>query len=116
MILKSAEIVLPEGQILYPLKTLQALVDQVVQGFPGVESWEKNREESLRLETKRGMISLQLFLVLNLKKRVPETAWELQKELKERLEKKTGLRVDRIDIYVQGFAIPQKNGNTLAPE
>jgi uncharacterized alkaline shock family protein YloU len=53
---------------------------------------------------------------LNLKKRVPEIAWELQKELKEKLEKKTGLRVDRIDIYVQGFAIPRKNGNILATD
>lgn len=91
-------------------------MDQVVQCFPGVESWEKNREESLRLEAKRGIVSLQLFLVLNLKKRVPEIAWELQKELKEKLEKKTGLRVDRIDIYVQGFAIPRKNGNILATD
>ena len=107
---------MPEGQIFYPSKTLQALVEQVVQGFPGVESWEKNREESLRMEAKKGVISLQLFLVLNLKKRVPETAWELQKELKERLEKKTGLRVDRTDIYVQGFAIPQKNSTTLVAE
>ncbi|HOQ51731.1 MAG TPA: Asp23/Gls24 family envelope stress response protein [Candidatus Atribacteria bacterium] len=107
---------LPEGQVSYPLKTLQALVNEVIYGFPGVESWEKNQEESLRIETKKGAVSLQLFLILNLKKRVPETAWELQKELKEMLEKKTGLRVDRIDIYVQGFAIPQKNSAALAVE
>ncbi|HOA98390.1 MAG TPA: Asp23/Gls24 family envelope stress response protein [Candidatus Atribacteria bacterium] len=95
---------------------MQALVDEVVEGFNGVESWEKNSEESLRIETKKGAISLQLFLILNLKKRVPETAWELQKGLKEMLEKKTGLRVDRIDIYVQGFAVHQKNSTVLAME
>ncbi|HOQ67348.1 MAG TPA: Asp23/Gls24 family envelope stress response protein [Candidatus Atribacteria bacterium] len=104
---------MPEGQIFYSFRTLQALIDQVIQSFPGVESWEKKREESLRIETKKGAISLQLFLILNLKKKVPETAWELQKELKETLEKKTGLRVDRVDIYVQGFAVPQRNNTIL---
>lgn len=104
---------MPEGQIFYSFKALRTLIDEVIQGFPGVESWERRREESLRIEAKRGIVSLQLFLILDLTKKVPETAWELQKELKEMLEKKTGLRVDRIDIYVQGFAIPQRNNTIL---
>ncbi|MGQ9474185.1 MAG: Asp23/Gls24 family envelope stress response protein [Candidatus Caldatribacteriaceae bacterium] len=69
---------------------------------------EKNRAESVRIESRKDLISLNLFLIFDLERRAPEVAWELQRSLKEVIERKTGLRIDRINIYVQGFEAQRK--------
>ncbi|MGC8777169.1 MAG: Asp23/Gls24 family envelope stress response protein [Candidatus Caldatribacteriaceae bacterium] len=105
--LKSVEISSPQGRVIYPLRVVQKIVERTVIHQQGVKSLEKNREESIRIEARKGLITLNLFLILNLERRVPEVAWELQRNLKENLERATGLKVGQINIYVQGFDSPK---------
>ncbi|MCX6089896.1 MAG: Asp23/Gls24 family envelope stress response protein [Candidatus Atribacteria bacterium] len=95
----------------YSLRVLQKLIENIILQIPGVDSLEKNPEESIRLESKKDFVNLSLSLNLTLEKRVPEIAWDLQRELKDTLERKTGLKVDRIDIYVQSFSSVGLNEN-----
>lgn len=101
--LKTIEINLLEGKVIYTLKAVQKLIEQAILRHQGIKSLEKNRMESIRIESRKDLISLNLFLIFDLERRAPEIAWELQKSLKEVVERKTGLKVDRINIYVQGF-------------
>ncbi len=100
---KGGEVNSPHGRVWYAPKVLQKIIERAILSHEGIESLEKSYEESIRVETRKGFISVNLFLILNLDKRVPETGWEVQKSLKETIEKTTGLRVEQINIYVQGF-------------
>ncbi|MCX7668227.1 MAG: Asp23/Gls24 family envelope stress response protein [Atribacterota bacterium] len=102
-ILKGVEIASSQGKITYALRVLQKIVERTVLQHRGIESLEKNRDESIRIEARKGLITLNLFLIFNLERRAPEVAWELQRSLKEIIEKRTGIRVGQVNIYVQGF-------------
>jgi len=101
--LKGAEIDLSQGRIVYSLKALQKIVERIALRQQGVRALEKNREESVKIEARKDLLTVNLFLIFSLERRVPEVAWELQKNLKENLEKVTGLKVGQVNIYVQGF-------------
>lgn len=101
--LRGVEIDSPQGKVTYALRVLQKIVERAVLQHRGIESLEKDRDESIRIEARKGLITLNLFLVFSLERRVPEVAWELQRNLKETVEKQTGIRVGQINVYVQGF-------------
>lgn len=101
--MRNFEVLLEEGKVLYSLRVLQKVVERVLRGIPGVSALEKNPEESIRIDARREFVSLNLFLVFTLERRVPETAWEVQKRVKEKIEKDMLLKVEHINVYVQGF-------------
>jgi len=109
--LKYVDIHLTEGKIEYSHRTLLKVIEKIVLHISGVDSLEKIPEESVKIETKKESLNISLFLNFTLEKRVPEVAWDVQKILKERFEMKTGLKVDRIDIFVQGFSSIGLNEN-----
>lgn len=97
------EVALEGGRVSYSFRVLQRVVERVLRGIPGVSSLEKNPEESIRIEVRKGFVSLNLFLIFTLERRVPETAWEVQKKIKEKIEKEMFLKVEHINVYVQAF-------------
>lgn len=101
--MRGFEVLLEDGRILYSPRVLQKLVEQVLRSIGGVGSLEKSPEESIRVEARKEFVSLNLFLIFTLERRVPETAWEVQKKIKEKIEKETLLKVEHINVYVQGF-------------
>jgi len=109
--LKYIEVTFPEGKIEYSLRVLVKLIGKIVLQISGVDSLEKIPEESIKVETKKKFLNISLFVRFTLEKRVPEIAWDLQKILKDQFETKTGLKIDRIDIYVQGFSSIGLNEN-----
>jgi len=109
--LKYIEVTFPEGKIEYSLRVLVKLIGKIVLQISGVDSLEKIPEESIKVETKKKFLNISLFVRFTLEKRVPEIAWDLQKILKDQFETKTGLKIDRIDIYVQGFSSTGLNEN-----
>ena len=109
--MKYVDIYLSEGKIEYSLRVLVKLIENIIRQVSGVDSLEKQSDESIKIETKKESLNISLYLIITLEKRVPEVAWDVQKSLKDNFEKKTGLRVDRIDIFVQGFSSVGLNEN-----
>ena len=109
--MKYIEVTFPEGKIEYSLRVLVKLIEKIVLQISGVDSLDKVPEESIKIETKKKFLNISLFIRFTLEKRVPEIAWDLQKILKDQFETKTGLKIDRIDIYVQGFSSTGLNEN-----
>jgi uncharacterized alkaline shock family protein YloU len=109
--LKYIEVSFPEGKIEYSFRVLVKLIEKIILQISGVDSLEKVPEESIKIETKKEFLNISLFVRFTLEKRVPEIAWDLQKILKDQFETKSGLKIDRIDIYVQGFSSIGLNEN-----
>lgn len=109
--MKYVDIYLSEGKIEYSHRVLVKLIENIIRQVSGVDSLEKQSDESIKIETKKESLNISLYLIFTLEKRVPEVAWDVQKSLKDNFEKKTGLRVDRIDIFVQGFSSVGLNEN-----
>jgi uncharacterized alkaline shock family protein YloU len=109
--LKYVDIHLSEGKIEYSHRVLLKLIEDIVLQVSGIDSLEKQPDESIKIETKKESLNISLYLNFTLEKRVPEVAWDVQKSLKDNFEKKTGLKVDRIDIFVQKFSSVGLNEN-----
>jgi uncharacterized alkaline shock family protein YloU len=109
--LKYVDIHLSEGKIEYSHRVLLKLIEDIVLQVSGIDSLEKQPDESIKIETKKESLNISLYLNFTLEKRVPEVAWDAQKSLKDNFEKKTGLKVDRIDIFVQKFSSVGLNEN-----
>ncbi|MGQ9622613.1 MAG: Asp23/Gls24 family envelope stress response protein [Candidatus Caldatribacteriaceae bacterium] len=101
--MRYCEVALDGGKVLYSPRVVQRIVESLIKDVPGVGSLEKGKGESIRLDGRKDIVSLNIFLILTLERRVPETAWELQKRVKEKIERELLLRVEQINIYVQGF-------------
>ncbi|NLJ49516.1 MAG: Asp23/Gls24 family envelope stress response protein [Candidatus Atribacteria bacterium] len=116
--MKYIDISLLEGRVGYSHRVLVKLIEDIILRVPGIDSLEKQPDESIKIETKKESLNISLYLNFTLEKRVPEVAWDVQKNLKDIFEKKTGLKVDRIDIFVQGFSSVGLNENfeNLFPE
>ncbi|NLJ39392.1 MAG: Asp23/Gls24 family envelope stress response protein [Candidatus Atribacteria bacterium] len=116
--MKYVDIHLPEGKIEYSYRVLVKLIEDIILRVAGIDSLEKQPDESIKIEAKKESLNISLYLIFTLEKRVPEVAWDAQKNLKDIFEKKTGLKVDRIDIFVQGFSSVGLNENfeNLFPE
>lgn len=116
--MKYVDIHLPEGKIEYSYRVLVKLIEDIILRVAGIDSLEKQPDESIKIEAKKESLNISLYLIFTLEKRVPEVAWDTQKNLKDIFEKKTGLKVDRIDIFVQGFSSVGLNENfeNLFPE
>lgn len=109
--MKYVDIHLPEGKIEYSYRVLVKLIEDIILRVAGIDSLEKQPDESIKIEAKKESLNISLYLIFTLEKRVPEVAWDAQKNLKDIFEKKTGLKVDRIDIFVQGFSSVGLNEN-----
>ncbi len=116
--MKYVDIHLLEGKIEYSYRVLVKLIEDIILRVAGIDSLEKQPDESIKIEAKKESLNISLYLIFTLEKRVPEVAWDAQKNLKDIFEKKTGLKVDRIDIFVQGFSSVGLNENfeNLFPE
>lgn len=101
--MKYCEVALDGGKVLYSPRVIQRIVEHLIKDVPGVSSLERSKGEGVRLDGRKDVVSLNVFLILTLERRVPETAWELQKRVKEKIERELFLRVEQINIYVQGF-------------
>ncbi|MCS7241442.1 MAG: Asp23/Gls24 family envelope stress response protein [Candidatus Caldatribacterium sp.] len=106
--MRGCEVVCEDGKVVYSPRVIQKVVEHVLGGIRGVSSLEKSPEESIRVDARREFVSLNLFLIFTLERRVPETAWEIQKRVKEKIEREMFLKVERINIYVQSFEIGDK--------
>lgn len=103
--MRYCEVVLEGGKVLYSPRVIQRIVERLIKGVPGIGSLEKSKGEGIRLDGRKDVVSLNVFLILTLERRVPETAWELQKKVKEKIERELSLKVEQVNIYVQGFQI-----------
>lgn len=67
----------------------------------------KNMSKGVKVDVGEKEVKVDLFLIVNYGVRIPEVAWNVQENVKKAIENMTGLKVDEINIHVQGVNFGQ---------
>ncbi|MCY0899500.1 MAG: Asp23/Gls24 family envelope stress response protein [Firmicutes bacterium] len=70
------------------------------------EVWTRRVNRPVRVEVQDRTVQLSLYLLVEYGVRIPEVAQKVQDAVKHRVEEITGLRVQSVDIHIQGVALP----------
>ena len=69
----------------------------------------KNLSKGVKVDVGETQVEVNLFLIVNYGVRIPEVAWNVQEKVKEAIENMTGLKVEEINIHVQGVNFGQSS-------
>ena len=74
---------------------------------------KKNPMKGVKVEVGEREAAVDLYVIIEFGLRIPEVALQIQKNVKNAIEKMTGLEVVEININVQGIALPveSRQGN-----
>jgi len=65
---------------------------------PGVSSFDKD----IRIDREKRGTSVNVFVNVAYGSRIPEVAWDLQENIKHRVQDVAGIEIEKINITVQG--------------
>lgn len=71
-------------------------------GIAEIFASKKNPSKGVKVDIKDGSTVIDLHVVVEYGKRVPELAWELQERVKNDVETMTGLIVQKVNVHVDG--------------
>ncbi len=69
---------------------------------------KKVPDTGVKTVVREGEVSFELGLIVDYGTNIPETTWKVQKSIKEEVEKVSGLKVVKIDVFVEGVNYPDK--------
>lgn len=65
----------------------------------------KNPFRGIKVEvTENREVNIDLHIIVEYGARIPDVAWKIQERIKQNVEQMTGLRVEEINIHVQGVS------------
>ena len=103
----------------FDMKVLYSIVKDVVKNNPNVHEFserfidrlnlpftkQKDEENGIRvLKSDNGYI-LELYLIVHYGVKIPELAWDLQVQIKDAIEEKFGINIDKVNVHVQGVSL-----------
>jgi len=68
----------------------------------------KNLSKGIKVETKEGLVYINIYIIAEFGARIPEVAWNIQEKVKKTVERMTGMRVMEANIHVQSVNIPKE--------
>ena len=81
-------------------------VAQMSGGFAGgiseVLSGKKNLAKGIKVETGEKETKIDVNIIVEYGVRIPDVAFEIQNKVKKAVENMTGLKVDQVNVHVQG--------------
>lgn len=86
-------------------------VTRIIPGFVGLVESFFNRSatrHSVRVRTGEGRVSVELVVEVVYGSDIPQLAWEVQKAVKDAVEKMSGMKVDGVDVEVRALSIPRE--------
>ncbi|MCR5482687.1 MAG: Asp23/Gls24 family envelope stress response protein [Clostridia bacterium] len=78
--------------------------ESIAKNFRGRDSLSKG----VKLSRGEEGISVDIYVIVKYDAKIPTVAWELQRNIKNNLEEKTGEKVKEVNIHVQGVAFPNE--------
>lgn len=89
------------------------LVRKTVQGIENIRTASKlgskfalgRRNSGIRADVdhSRGVISVDVYILVRYGQRIPDIAWDVQEKIKDNLERYTGYEVHAVNVNVQGI-------------
>jgi len=69
---------------------------------------KKSFAKGVKVELNDDTTSVEIALVVEYGCKIPDVAWEVQERVKRAVESMTGLDVIKVNIYVDGIALPKQ--------
>lgn len=103
----------------FDIHILYTIVKDVVKTNPNVHEFseryidrfnipfvkQEDKEHGIRVLENDDGYTLELYLTVNYGVKIPELAWDLQVQIKNAVEKKIGIKVNKVNIHIQGVSL-----------
>ncbi len=71
-------------------------------GITEVLSGKKNLAKGIKVEINEGIAKIDVNIIVEYGSRIPDVAFEIQNRVKKSVENMTGLKVEEVNVHVQG--------------
>ncbi len=71
-------------------------------GISEVLSGKKNRSKGIKVEVEGNTAKIDVNIIVEYGARIPDVAYEIQNRVKKAIESMTGLKIDEINVHIQG--------------
>lgn len=68
----------------------------------------KNLSKGVKVEVDENSASVDVFVIIEYGKTIPDVAWQIQDNVKQAIEGMTGLDVKSVNVHVQGVNFPEE--------
>jgi len=80
-------------------------------GISEVLSGKKNLAKGIKVDKEENKVKIDVNIIVEYGTRIPDIAFEIQNRVKTSVENMTGLKVEEVNVHVQGV-----NTNTVSKE
>ena len=95
-------------------------VAEMAGGFAGgiteVLSGKKNLAKGIKVETENNKAKIDVNIIVEYGARIPDVAFEIQNRVKKSVEEMTGLKVEEVNVHVQGVNTQKLTGEEVVEE
>lgn len=75
----------------------------IAGGISEVLSGKKNRSKGIKVEVNENSAKIDVNIIVEYGTRIPDVAFEIQNRVKKAVENMTGLKVEEVNVHVQGI-------------
>lgn len=101
------ELLLLTGETVCSVEGVSSLADTLTDTLKNL-SGMTGQTHGIRISESDGELSMDIYINVYHHTKIPDLAWDIQSAVKEALENKTGYKVTKIDIHVQGVERKEK--------
>lgn len=85
-------------------------------GISEVFSGKKNLAKGIKVEVTETQAKIDVNIIVEYGSRIPDVAFEIQNRVKKAVESMTGLKVEEVNVHVQGVNTDSARGETKQEE
>ncbi len=92
------------GKIVISQDVIEKIIAHNIEAHKELSLYSK---KGVKLEIKKDKVLINLMVKVRFGVRIPDLMWEIQKAIKEDIEKLTNYSVKEVNIHVQEFEFPE---------
>lgn len=77
---------------------------------------KKNPKKGVKIDIKPEGASIDLYIIVEFGKRIPELAWSIQENVKNSVETMTGIDVQNVNVHIEGINFEKPKNDEPVPE
>ena len=90
------------GMAIEGIKGIAEMSGGFAGGISEVLSGKKNMAKGIKVDIKEGKAKIDVNIIVEYGSRIPDVAFEIQNRVKKAVENMTGLKVEEVNVHVQG--------------
>ena len=90
------------------IKGVSNMYTSFVDGFAERLGAKKSTSKGVKVEMNDDSVGIDLYIVVEYGIKIPELAWTIQENVKNRVETMTGLTVSKVNIHIEGISFEKE--------